>query len=378
MRPSTDRILTTHTGSLPRPPELADALLKRDAGQLDTATRLDIPDAVREAVSTVVARQLDVGLDVVTDGEMGKNGFATYVKDRLSGLGGPPARLAIADLADYPDAAKGLAHGPTITTPTSDGPVSYRGDGSVEQDAANLAAAVGGMRSEAFLPAASPGVIAYTLQDRYYGSRSSYLAALADAMRTEYEAITSAGFLLQVDAPDLAGGRHIAFPDLTVREFRARIVENVEALNDALRAVPPERVRLHVCWGNYPGPHHRDVALRDIVDIVFAVRAQAIVLEAANPRHGHEWRLFEELTLPDEKILVPGVIDTSTTYIEHPELVAERISRYASLIGRERIIAGTDCGFATTSTFAPIPPEIAWVKLAALVAGAQLASKRLY
>lgn len=378
MRYSADRMLTTHSGSLPRPQELTDMLLRQDAGELGRSGRSRLPTTIADAVATAVGRQFDIGIDVITDGEMSKSGFATYVKERLTGFGGLPERLRIADLADYPEAAARLTQSPLITTPSCDGPVSYVGHAAVVRDVANLGDVLDQTRVEAFLPAASPGVIAYTLQNRYYPDRASYLAALADAMRSEYEAIAGAGFLLQIDAPDLAGGRHIEFADLTVPAFRTRLAENVAALNDALRTIPPEQVRVHVCWGNYPGPHHRDIPLRDIADLVFETRAHAIVLEAANPRHEHEWRLFEETTLPDDKILIPGVIDTNTTYIEHPELVAERIIRYAALLGRDRVIAGTDCGFATTSTLMTIPPGIVWAKLATLVEGAQLATAALY
>lgn len=381
MRHSTDRILTTHTGSLPRPRELARALGRRWLGRLDLAEAPRLCDRVRDAVADVVRRQTDAGVDVVSDGEMNKVAFSAYVTERLTGFAGDQSSYTFADLVDYPAVAKrvGIPDGRAGGLPSCVEPVTYVGGQAVKQDLANLRAALEGAEvTEAFIPAVSPGVISYSMQNRYYGSEDDYLAALAEAMREEYGAIANAGFLLQVDCPDLAASRHLNYADLDLKQFRARITAHVEALNEALRTIPPERVRLHVCWANYAGPHHRDVALRDIIDIVLRARAHAIVLEAANPRHGHEWRVFEDVALPEDKILIPGVIDTTTNYIEHPELVAERITRYAELVGRERVIAGTDCGFGTAITYETVAPELVWPKLATLSEGARLATQRLW
>jgi 5-methyltetrahydropteroyltriglutamate--homocysteine methyltransferase len=380
MKHSSDRILTTHTGSLPRPPALAEAMVRRERGELDAAGTARLPDMVRDAVATVVGRQAEAGIDVVSDGEVSKIGYATYVKERLTGFGGEGAALSVvADLDDYPGLAERALAGLVTATPACVGPVGYVGGAALAEDLRNLRTALDGVEAaEAFVPAASPGVISLYLENRHYDSQESYLGALAAAMREEYEAITDAGFLVQIDSPDLAMGRHIQYSGLTVKEFRGRLALHVEAINEATRAIDPDRVRVHLCWGNYQGPHHHDIPLADILDIVLTLRARALLFEAANPRHAHEWRLFEEVDLPEDKLLVPGVIDTSTNYIEHPELVAERITRYARMVGRERVIAGTDCGFSSFATFLAVHPEIAWAKLASLGEGARLASDRLW
>jgi 5-methyltetrahydropteroyltriglutamate--homocysteine methyltransferase len=377
---STDRILTTHTGSLPRPAQLAEAMVRRERGELDAATAERLPGMIRDAVREVVARQRRTGIDAVSDGEMSKIGYATYVKERLSGFEGEGAALGVvADLDDFPGLAERALSGLVTATPACDGPIAYTGGVALARDLENLRAALAaGGGGEAFLPAASPGVIALYLQNRHYPGEEAYLDAIAEAMREEYEAITGAGFLVQIDAPDLAMGRHIQYAALTVEEFRARLRLHVEAVNHAVRGIDPGMVRVHLCWGNYQGPHHHDVDLADIADIVAGVRAGAIVLEAANPRHAHEWRVFEEVALPETMVLVPGVVDTSTNYIEHPELIAERITRYAGIVGRERVIAGTDCGFASFATFLPVDPRVAWAKLESLVEGARIASDRLW
>lgn len=380
MNRSTDRILTTHTGSLPRPARLGEAMVRRERGELDAATAERLPGMIRDAVIEAVVRQRRIGIDAVSDGEMSKIGYATYVKERLSGFEGEGVALGVvADLDDYPGLAERVLSGLVTATPACTGPISYTGGAALARDVENLRAgldAAGGV--EAFVPAASPGVIALYLQNRHYRTDEEYLDALADAMRDEYEAITGAGFLLQIDAPDLAMGRHIQYARLGLDDFRARLATHVAAINRAVRRIDPENVRVHVCWGNYQGPHHHDVALADIVDIVLGVHAGAIVLEAANPRHAHEWRVFEDVRVPDAMVLVPGVIDTSTNYIEHPELVAERVSRYAGVVGRERVIAGTDCGFASFATFLPVDPRVAWAKLESLTEGARIASDRLW
>jgi 5-methyltetrahydropteroyltriglutamate--homocysteine methyltransferase len=380
VKQSSDRILTTHTGSLPRPAALADAMVRRERADLDDDGAERLPDMIRTAVAEIVRRQIEAGIDVVSDGEMSKIGYATYVKERLTGFEGEGAALSVvADLDDFPGLAERALAGLVTATPACVGPVGYVGRRALTEDLRNLRAALDAADfTEAFVPAASPGVISLYLENRHYGSQEAYLAALAAAMREEYEAITEAGFLVQIDSPDLAMGRHIQYAQLSVEEFRGRVALHVEAINEAIRGIDPGRVRLHLCWGNYQGPHHHDVPLADVLDIVLTARAQGLVLEAANPRHAHEWRVFEEVRLPEDKLIVPGVIDTSTNYIEHPELVAERITRYAELVGRDRVIAGTDCGFASFATFLPVDPGIAWAKLASLAEGARLASDRLW
>jgi 5-methyltetrahydropteroyltriglutamate--homocysteine methyltransferase len=382
MRTSSDLILTTHAGSLPRPADLAELMVQRENGDLSDADAARLPDLVVEAIGDVVARQIDVGLDVVSDGEMGKIGYSTYVKERMTGFDGEAGALALADLQDYPEFTERALAGLVTTTPACTGEVTYTGTSELERDLDALRAAISDVEaveaSDVFVPAASPGVISLFLQNQHYPDQESYLGALADAMRVEYEAIAGAGFLVQIDCPDLAMGRHAQYADLSVAGFRDKVALHVEALNEAVRNIDADQVRLHLCWGNYEGPHHRDVELADIVDLLYRAKPRALVLEACNPRHGHEWRVFEDVPLPDDKILVPGVIDTSSNYIEHPELVAERIARYAGVVGRERVIAGTDCGFSTFASFLPVHPAIGWAKLGSLVEGARLASSRLF
>ncbi len=375
---SVDRILTTHTGSLPRPPDLAEMLLARDQGQPVEANAFR--DRVRAAVIDVVARQANAGVNVVNDGEMGKIGYSTYVKDRLTGFGGTSGSLQPADMLDYPAYAQRYWGGRAgRSTPACTGPISVRDQAAVQSDIDNLRAAVERTPPvEAFMTAASPGVISLFLRNEYYPTHEAYLGALADAMKVEYEAIAGAGFVLQVDCPDLAMGRHIQFADLDLRAFRRNAALHVEALNHALAGIPPEQLRLHLCWGNYEGPHHRDVALRDIMDIVLTARPSAISLEACNPRHEHEWAVFEDVRLADGKLLIPGVVDSTNNYIEHPDLVAQRIVRYAELVGRENVLAGTDCGFGTFVGSSQVDPDIAWAKLGALAEGAKSASRTLW
>ena len=383
MLTSSERILTTHTGSLPRPAELADALVARENGDLSLERAAALPGLVGPAIAEVLRRQVELGLDVVSDGEMGKIGYSTYVKERMSGFDGQAGALALADLQDYPEFTERALTGLVTGTPACTGPVAYTGRDALVADLGAVragveAAGVDLSSTDVFVPAASPGVISLFLADQFYGDQEAYLAALAEAMRTEYEAIAGAGFLVQIDCPDLAMGRHAQYADLSVEEFRRKIALHVEVLDHALRDIEPDRLRMHLCWGNYEGPHHRDVDLADIIDVVLRARPRGLVLEAANPRHGHEWQVFETVTLPDDKVLVPGVIDTSSNYIEHPDLVAQRICRYAELVGPERVIAGTDCGFATFASFLPVSPRIAWAKLATLVEGAARASVRLH
>jgi 5-methyltetrahydropteroyltriglutamate--homocysteine methyltransferase len=372
---STEHILTTHTGSLPRPPELLDALQRRDRGEGDRE-RLD--EQVRAAVADVVRRQADAGVSVVNDGEAGKIGYATYVKERLDGFGGEAGMAGLpADMAEFPDYMRRVMGGIDFAMPACVGLVSYRDTDAVRADIANLKAALDGADVEdAFMSAASPGVIAVFLQNQYYASHDEYVAALADAMKVEYDEIHRAGLVLQIDCPDLAMSGHMLGESLD--DFRARARVNVEAINHATRDIPPDAMRMHLCWGNYEGPHHHDVALRDIIDVAFEARPAAISFEAANPRHEHEWTVFEDIELPEGKVLIPGVLDSTTNYIEHPELVAQRLVRYGKLVGPENVMAGSDCGFATFASFLTVDPGITWAKLHAMAEGAALASKELY
>ena len=377
MKRSTDRILTTHTGSLPRANDLTLLLEALDAGTVPEQAAFDT--RVRRAVGDIVRQQVDAGVDVVNDGEQGKVGYSTYVRHRLTGFGGQAAVPTRADWADFPEAAAKSERRSTIMRPSCNGPIDWKDRTAVQKDVANLTAAVSSAKpTEAFMTAASPGVIAHFLKNEHYPSREAYLARLVDVMKEEYDAIHRAGFILQVDCPDLAMGRHLAFPDLSNAEFLKIAAANVEALNHALRDIPPDRMRLHLCWGNYQGPHHRDIPLREIIQAVLKARPQAISFEGANPRHEHEWVVFREVRLPDDKVIVPGVLDTTTNFIEHPDLVAQRIVRYAEIVGRERVIAGTDCGFATFGRSNLVEPEIAWAKIKSMAEGARLASAQLW
>jgi 5-methyltetrahydropteroyltriglutamate--homocysteine methyltransferase len=377
---SRDRILTTHTGSLPRPEDLTRAMFAREEGVPIDAPALAA--RVRAAVAEVVGKQVETGLDVVNDGEFSKPSYATYVKDRLAGFGGASHPLQYRDLVDFPGMARRVFGDPGRArrkTPACTGPIAVRDAGAAGIDVANLQAAPArGRARESFLTAASPGVISLFFKNEHYPTHEAYLLAIADAMKHEYEAVARAGFVLQIDCPDLAMGRHIQYADLSLAEFRARARLHIEALDHALANVPPGQARMHLCWGNYEGPHHYDVALADILDLVFAARPTGVSFEAANPRHAHEWRVFERVRVPDGKLVIPGVIDSTTNFVEHPELVAERIGRYAKLVGRENVIAGTDCGFGTWVGQAAVDRDVVWAKLGSLVEGARLASRELW
>jgi 5-methyltetrahydropteroyltriglutamate--homocysteine methyltransferase len=379
MRRSTERILTTHTGSLPRPDELTKVMFAKEEGvPVDTAA---LAARIKAAVADVVGRQVAAGLDVIDDGEYSKPSYATYVKDRLSGFGGESHPLTYRDLVDFPGMARRVFGDPGRArrkTPACTGPIAVRDGAAAATDVANLQAAGAAGGRERFLTAASPGVISLFFRNDHYPTHEAYLAAIADAMKHEYETVARAGFVLQIDCPDLGMGRHIQYADLSVAEFRKKARLHIEALDHALANVPPEQIRMHVCWGNYEGPHHFDVPLGDIIDLVFAARATAVSFEGANPRHAHEWRVFESVKVPAGKTIIPGVIDSTTNFIEHPLLVAERITRYAKLVGRENVIAGTDCGFGTWVGQAAVDPDIVWAKLATLAEGAQVASKELW
>ena len=379
MKRSTDRILTTHTGSLPRPKEVERLISLADAGDLSGADAEALPGAVREAVAGVVRSQVESRVDVVNDGEASKIGYSTYVKERLTGFGAEGQMPAPGDLLDYPELIERVFADIHFTTPACNGPVEFVGADAVQADIANLKAALDGQRHEdAFMSAASPGVISLFLPNQHYQTHEEYLFALADAMKHEYDAIHEAGFIVQLDCPDVAMGRHIQFADAPLDAFRANIDMHVAAINHATRDIPPESLRMHLCWGNYDGPHHHDVELKDIIDIVLKARPSAISLESANPRHAHEWTVFESTKLPDEKVLLPGVIDSTNNYIEHPAVVAERIVRWAGVVGRENVIASSDCGFATFATYHGVHPRVTWAKLAAMAEGAELASQQLW
>jgi 5-methyltetrahydropteroyltriglutamate--homocysteine methyltransferase len=380
MQQSTDRILTTHTGSLPRPPALLDLLKAKDDGRL--ADPAGFESAVSAATADIVAKQIAAGIDVVNDGEMSKIGYATYVKDRLAGFDAEGSFPPMADVVEFPGylarliADDGLR---TLKTPACNARVAWKNKAAAQQDIERFKAALKGRKPrDAFMTAASPGVIALFLENKYYPSHEDYLFALADVMKEEYEAIHKAGFILQLDCPDLAVGRHTRFAEMSAAEFGKTLALHIEAINRAVANIPADHVRLHLCWGNYEGPHHHDVPLRDIIEPVLQARAAAISFEASNPRHEHEWTVFEDIELPPGKILIPGVIDSCTNYIEHPDLVAQRIVRFAELVGRENVIAGTDCGFATFAAYLPIEPDIAWAKLKAMAEGARIASRRLW
>ena len=373
---STDRFLTTHTGSLPRPADLIRMMFAKEEGVPVDPSALDA--RIRSAVAEVVSKQVGAGVDLVNDGEMSKPSYATYVKDRLNGFGGQSHPLQYRDLVEFPEMAARVFGDPGRSrrrTPACNGPISVRDPQAARRDADNLKSAVG--RQAGFLTAASPGVISLFFHNDHYPSHEAYLFAIAEAMRQEYETIAAAGFVLQVDCPDLAMGRHLAFPDLSTAEFLKIAEANVEALNHALRDIPADRIRLHLCWGNYEGPHHRDIPLRQLLPIALKARPHALSFEGANPRHEHEWRVWEKAKLPRGKTLVPGVISHATNIVEHPELVAERLVRLGKLVGRENLMAGTDCGFAQGPFHRRVHPTIMWAKLEALAAGARLASREL-
>jgi 5-methyltetrahydropteroyltriglutamate--homocysteine methyltransferase len=378
MKRSADRILTTHTGSLPRPSDLTATLEALDAGTDPDPVAFGA--RVQRAVADVVRQQVAAGVDVVGDGEQGKVGYSTYVRHRLTGFGGQAAVPTRADWADFPQAAARSERRSTILRPACNGPIEWKDRSAVQKDVANLQAALKNVQPiEAFMTAASPGVIAHFMRNEHYPSREAYLARLVEVMKEEYDAIHRAGFVLQVDCPDLAMSRHLAFPELSNAQFLKFAEGNVEALNYALRDIPADRVRLHLCWGNYEGPHHRDIPLREILPIALRAKPQALSFEGANPRHEHEWIVFREVKLPDDRLIIPGVLDSTTNFIEHPELVAQRLVRYAEVVGRERVIAGTDCGFATFARSAlQVEPEIAWAKFKAMAEGARIASAQLW
>ena len=380
MKHSSERILTTHVGSLPRPDDVMDFLTAKETGEPYDRAAFD--SCMRRAVRDVVAEQVALGIDVVSDGEASKPGYATYIQDRLPGFSGTSPPIHIADLDGFPKYRVRMGQAAAvrrIVRARCTGPVAVRDTLALEADLENFRDALDASEAEeGFLNAASPGVIAIFQSNDYYPSHETYLAALAAAMKEEYSAVTRAGVLLQVDCPDLAMGRHVSFSEMSDAEFLKQAELNVEALNEALADVPAESVRMHICWGNYEGPHHCDIGLEKILNIIVKAKPSAISVEAANPRHAHEWAVLREMGLPHDKILIPGLIDSTSNYIEHPELVAQRIQRFADVIGRERVIAGVDCGFGTFAGIGKVDPKICQLKLKALAEGAALASERLW
>jgi 5-methyltetrahydropteroyltriglutamate--homocysteine methyltransferase len=380
MHQGQDRILTTHVGSLPRSQAVTDVLFARERGDVrdGAADALTLSEAVRE----VVRRQVEIGLDVVSDGEMSKISYATYVADRFSGFAGDTPREPGQDLVEFPGLLRKLAErGSTAKyrRPRCVRAIAVKDTAPLAADVANLKAAITAAGAlQGFLNAASPGVIALFQPNDYYRTQDEYLEALAVALQSEYEAITRAGIILQIDAPDLAMGRHTMYRNRSLAEFETLAARHIEVLNHALRNIPAEQMRMHVCWGNYEGPHHHDVPMERLLPIVLKAKPRGLLFEAANPRHAHEWTVFRDTRIPEDKILIPGVLATTTNYIEHPQLVAERLERFAHIVGRERVMAGTDCGFGTFAGFGPVEPDIAYLKLRALVEGAQLASRRLW
>jgi 5-methyltetrahydropteroyltriglutamate--homocysteine methyltransferase len=378
---SSDRILTTHVGSLPRSQAVTDVLFAREGNGVVP------PDADRiiaDAVIEIVRKQVEVGVDIASDGEMGKISYATYIKDRLAGFDGDSPREPGQDLVEHPRLLEKLAKlGSTAKyrRPRCVADIRVKDLQPMRTDIVNMKAAVAAAKPrEGFINTASPGTIALFQPNDYYPTQDAYLEAVAEGMRAEYEGLTQAGLLIQIDAPDMAMGRHTMYRSRTEQDFIGLAARHVEVLNHALRNVPADRIRMHVCWGNYEGPHTHDVPLEKLLPVVLKAKPQAILFEAANPRHAHEWQVFRDAksTLPEDKILVPGVLSTTTNYVEHPELVAERLEKFADIVGRERVIAGTDCGFGTFAGFGPVDPDIVWMKLKSLVDGAAIASRRLW
>ena len=371
-------ILSTHVGSLPRSQDVVDQIFARERKEPYDSSVFD--SVMTDHVDMLVRRQKEAGIDIVSDGETSKISYATYVKDRYTGFDGDSPRNAPADLKLYPSFLERLANDggtPKYARPMCVGEVKSKGQGELEKDIANLKAAMASHGVErGFMNAASPGVISLFLQNDYYKTRDAYLAALADAMKAEYETIVASGLDLQLDCPDLALSRHMLFTDLSDDKFVKVAQSHVEALNHALSDVPKEKVRVHICWGNYEGPHVCDIDMAKMFDTLMSTDARYVLFETSNPRHGHEWTVFRDRKgdIPDDKVLVPGVVDTTTNFVEHPELVRQRVERFVEIVGSDRVIAGSDCGFGTFAGFGSVDPEIAWAKLATLAEGAKAAA----
>jgi 5-methyltetrahydropteroyltriglutamate--homocysteine methyltransferase len=380
LKTSTDRILTTHVGSLPRPPEVVDLLFAQDRGEHYDPAHFD--KVMRQGVSEAIRLQQEARIDIVSDGETSKISYATYIRHRLTGFEGDsprPTPQDIDELPDYRDKLVKEGASAKYLRPVCRGPIRVKNRELLLQDIHRMKDALAKANvTEGFMNAVSPGTVAVFQPNEYYASHAAYMEALAEAMREEYEAIVQSGLLLQVDCPDLAMGRHSRFRNLSDDEFLRTAEIQVEALNHALDNVPADRTRLHVCWGNYEGPHTHDIPLVKVLPLLLKVKAMALLIEGANPRHEHEWEIWKTHKLPTDKILVPGVLDSSCNFVEHPELVAQRLLRYAESVGRERIIAGTDCGFGTFAGFGPVHPSVCWLKMRSLAEGAALASRKLW
>ena len=375
-----NRIITTHVGSLPRSDRVTQLIFAREQGEGYDPQEYEW--TIAEAVRNVVARQVEAGVDLVSDGEQSKISYATYIKDRITGFEGDSPRRTPQDLEAFPSFMKRLAASggtPSYRRPRCTGPIRPKTLEPLSADIKHLQAAIAATPpAGTFMNAASPGVIALFQPNDFYPSHEAYLEALADAMRPEYEAIVAAGFTLQLDSPDLGLGRHMMFKDRPETEYVRVAHQHVDAMNRALGNIPADRVRMHVCWGNYEGPHHCDVPMDVVLPIALRAKPQALLFESCNPRHAHEWTVFRDSSIPDDKILVPGVIDSVSNFIEHPLLIAERIGRFADIVGRDRVIAGTDCGFSTFAGFGNVDPEIVYAKLHALAEGAAIATERLW
>jgi 5-methyltetrahydropteroyltriglutamate--homocysteine methyltransferase len=385
MKTSTDRILTTHTGSLPRPKPLVDLILGRERGHNIDAATFEAETA--KAVDEIVAQQVAAGVDGVSDGEMSKPSYTTYIRHRVSGIEPDPRAaekgrdiMIGRDLLAHPDFADRRRNFSDSPFPGCVGPLRYKDRSALDRDLAHLKAAASRSKpTDVFMTAPSPGILTRFIINLHYSSEDAYVEALAEMMKTEYRAIVEAGFVLQIDAPDLGSARNNQYRALTDDQFRKIAARNISALNAATEGLAADRMRLHICWGNYEGPHNFDLPLTKIIDLAFKARPQAISIEAANPRHDHEWEDLKDIAIPDDKVLIPGVIDSTTNFVEHPRLVAQRIGRYADIVGRERVIAGVDCGFGTAVRTDPIVADsIVWAKLRALAEGAQIASQRLW
>ena len=380
MLTSADRILTTHVGSLPRPDDLIKMMFAKEEGV--TIDAYALAERVKSAVDQVVSSQVLAGIDIVNDGEMSKPSYATYIKDRLAGFRGESNSFVYQDIAEFPKMAERVFNDPGRSrrkTPGCNSEISVSDSHAVITDIQNLIEASSGIDvAGRFLTAASPGVISLFFANTHYPDFESYIFAIADAMQYEFETIANAGIMLQLDCPDLAMGRHIQYAKLELSEFRKRIELHIEALNHALEKVPRDMVRIHLCWGNYEGPHHCDVPLSNIIDLAFKAKVSGISFEAANPRHAHEYTIFDNIKVPDDVVLIPGVIESKSNFIEHPELIYQRILRIANRVGREKVIAGSDCGYGTWVGQAAVEPEIVWAKLAAMSEGASRASDYLW
>ncbi len=373
---STDHFLTSHVGSLPREKDLMQMMFAREDGV--PVDEKALAERVHQAVIDVVKKQKECGIDLVNDGELSKPSYATYIKDRLNGFGGSENTYVFDDLVDFPSLAKRIGEDPSRQhrhAPGCKGPISIKNTDDVTTDIRNMREATGGDMSHVFFSSASPGVTSIFFKNEYYPTHEEYVFAIAEAMKTEYEAIAASGATLQIDCPDLAMGRHLNSTGVTLDDFRKRAALHIEALNHAVKNIPAEQLRMHLCWGNYGGPHHCDVPFTDIIDIVMQAKPQTLLFEAANPRHAHEYAIFETYKLPQDKILCPGVIEVQSNYVEHPMLIAQRIKRYADLVGPERVMAATDCGFSIHVGQAAIDPKVAWMKLKALAEGAAIASE---